>query len=193
MHCTLHVWDKVGSFYWYGTGAGTAVTNTPLWGHTLRVLRITGTTGQVVDLQAQMGANLRCHQSPMGMAQLLYPAPDNMMPFGIALEWRWEDGKLQTTPSFDQSSLEEISRFLVKRACMGDAFGWNNMFPLWGGFCAFQTGGWWYWYLMEFCVGFCLNDISSIWQEHFTCLNKLPCPQVQLLFAAVSWSHLDKR
>jgi len=68
------------------SGAGTAVTNTPLGGHTLRVLRITGTTGQVVDLQAQMGANLRCHQSPMGMAQLLYPAPDNMMPFGIALE-----------------------------------------------------------------------------------------------------------
>ena len=52
--------------------------------HTLRVLRITGTTGQVVDLQARMCANLRCHQSPMGMAQLLYPGPDLTLKLNVA-------------------------------------------------------------------------------------------------------------
>jgi len=75
------------------SGAGTAVAITCLGFRTLHVLRITGTTGQVVDLQAQMCANLRCHQSPMGMDQLLYPAPDNTMLFGML--WN-EGGRMET-------------------------------------------------------------------------------------------------
>ena len=90
--------------------------------------------------------------------------------------------KLQTRPSFDQSSLEEISRFLVKTCLYGRCFLLKQAVPFVTGFCAFQTDG----TLMEFCDFFCLNDMSSIWQGHFTCLNKLPWLQDQLLFAAVS-------
>jgi len=55
--------------------------------------------------------------------------------------------KLQTRPSFDQSSLEEISRFLVKTCLYGRCFLLKQAVPFVTGFCAFQTDG----TLMEFC------------------------------------------
>lgn len=57
-------------------GAGTTVIITHLGDHALHVLGPTGTAGHIVDLQAQMGANLVCHQSLTDMVQLLYPGPD---------------------------------------------------------------------------------------------------------------------
>lgn len=111
------------------SGAGTTGIITHLGGHALHVLGPTGTAGHIVNLQAQMGANLVCHQSLTDMVQLLYPAADKFDAVWDALEWRWEDGNCRQSLILNNLPYKSSVGFFVKHACMtGDAVGFDTRY-----------------------------------------------------------------